>query len=113
MHEPEEQLVEDSVIVARLRPGDLTAAAGGRLRRIRSRLGVDQRQFGDPLRRLPHDLERDVAAHRMPGQREARRRLGQDSARYRAHIVVADVVGDRHRAESPQGRDNRRKDPGR
>ena len=83
-----------------------TAAAGGRLRRIRPRLGVDQRQFCHPLRRLPHDLERDIAAHRMSRQREARRRLGQDPARNRAHTVVADVVGDRHRAKTPQRRDD-------
>jgi len=36
------------------------------LRRIRPRLGIDQRQLRHPLRRLPHDLERDVAAHGSP-----------------------------------------------
>ena len=111
MHEAGKQLVEHGVVFAALRARDLAAAAGGRLRRIRPRLGVDQRQLCHPLRRLPHDLEGDVAAHGMPGQRETRRRLGQDPPRDRAHIVVADVVGDRHRAEPPQGRRDRRVNP--
>ncbi len=106
MHEPDKQLVKHRVIIARLRTRDLTAAAGGRFRRIGPRLGVDQRQFCNPLRRLPHDFERDIAAHGMPRQREARRRFGQDPARNRAHTVVADVVGNRHRAESPQRRNH-------
>ena len=111
MHEARKQFVEHGVIFAGLRARHLAAAARGGLRRIRPRLGVDQRQFCHPLRRLPDDLEGDVAAHRMPGQRETRRRLGQDPPRDRAHIVVADVVGDRHRAEPPQRRDHRREDP--
>jgi hypothetical protein len=53
------------------------------------------------VRRLTHDLEGDVAAHRMAGQGETGRRLGQDPPRDRAHILVADVVGDRHRAKTP------------
>ena len=51
------------------------------LRGFRPRSGVEQRQFGDPLRRLPHDLEGDVAAHRQAGERKARRRRGQNAAR--------------------------------
>ena len=33
-----------------------------------------------PVRRLAHDLEGDVAAHGMAGERKARRRLGEDAA---------------------------------
>jgi len=90
-------------VFAGLRAGDLAATAGRRLRRIGPRLGVHQRQFGDPLRRLPHDFEGDVAAHRMPGQRETRRRLGQDPARdppiLSSRMWLATVTGpNRHNA---------------
>jgi hypothetical protein len=113
MHEARKQFVEDGAIFAGLRAGDLAAAADGGLRRIGARLGIDQRQFCNPIRRLPHDLERDVAAHRMPRQRETRRRLGQDPPRDRAHAVVANVVGHRHGPESPHGGDDRCEYPGR
>ena len=64
--------------------------------------GVKQRQLRHPLRRLPHDLEGDVTAHRQPRERETRRRCGKDAAGDRRHGVVAPVVGDRDRAEPPQ-----------
>jgi len=47
----------------------------------------------------------------MPGEREARRRLGQNPPRDQGHMVVADVVGDRHRAEPPQIRHHGGEDP--
>ena len=56
-------------------------------------------------RRLAHDLESDVAAHRQAGEREARRRRGQNAPGDRRHAVVAGVVGDHDRPEPPQRRD--------
>jgi len=63
-------------------PGDLTAAAA-LASGVSGALGVDQRELCHPLRRLPHDLEGDVAAHRMPGQRKR----GGASARIRRAIA--------------------------
>ncbi len=47
-----------------LRP-NLLASAGG------VEAGVEQGQPVDPMRRAADDLERDPAAHRMAGHREA------------------------------------------
>ena len=44
----------------------LRAACGRGLGGIRTRGSVEQRQPCDPLRRLAHDLEGDVTAHRKP-----------------------------------------------
>jgi hypothetical protein len=66
-----------------------------------ARAGVEERELGDPLRRLTHDLESDIAAHRQTGEREARRSRRQYSARDRGHVVVAGVVGDHDGAEPP------------
>ena len=79
-------------------------AAFGLLRRFRPRPGIQQREFRHALRRLPHDLEGDVTAHRQAGEREARRRGGQDAAGDRRDRVVAGVIGDRHRTKPPQRR---------
>ena len=66
-------------------PGEFDAvpAAFGLFRRLGARTGIEQRQLRDPLRRLPHDLEGDVAAHRQAGERKTRRRGGQNAARDR------------------------------
>src|SRR3546814_14487221 len=42
---------------------------------------------------LPEQLERDVAAHRQPGQGEARRRLGEDGGGDLADRLVTGQVG--------------------
>ena len=55
-----------------------------------------------PLGREPQDGEGDVAAHRQAGERKTRRSFGQDLAGDRVHAVGAAMVGNRHRAESPQ-----------
>jgi hypothetical protein len=55
-----------------------------------------------PLRRLPHDLEGDVAAQRQPGEREAGRRRRQDPAGNGGDAGVAGVVGDRDRPKAPE-----------
>jgi hypothetical protein len=89
----------------------LVLAPGGDFGGIGAGPGVDQRQFGDTFGRLPHDLEGDVTAHRMAGERKARRRLGQDPPGNRSDIVVADVVGDRHRPQPPQGRHHGAENP--
>src|SRR5262249_35231858 len=54
------------------------------------------------LRRVPHDCQSEVAAHREPGEGKARRRGGEDARRDRIHAVVAGVVSHLHRPESPQ-----------
>jgi hypothetical protein len=77
------------------------AAACRQFSRVRPRVAIHQRQPQYPLRRLPHDLQRDVAAHRMSGQRKTRRRLIENSLRDAAHAVVADVVGHHDRANPP------------
>ncbi len=76
----------------------------GLFRSLRPRTGVEERQLRHPLRRLPHDLEGDVTAHRQPREREARRRCGKDAAGNRRHGVVAPMIRDRDRAEPPQRR---------
>jgi len=98
------------VKLALLDARDQSAAARPDLVGIRPRLGVHQRQLRHPVRRLPHDLERDVAAHRVPGQREPRRPLGEDTAGDHRHVVVADVIGDGDRPVAPQGVRHRRVD---
>ena len=50
------------------------------LRRIGARAGVEQRQPRHALRRLPHDLVGDVAAHGESREREPLRRRRQDRA---------------------------------
>jgi len=84
---------------------DLRLAPRGLLRRFGSRRGVEQRGPLDALGRVPHDTQGEVAAHREPGERKARRRGGEDATRDRIHAVVAAVVGHLHRPESPQGGD--------
>ena len=111
MHEARKQFVDHVPILPAPGAFDHAAAASGRLRRVGARLGAHQRQFRDPLGCLPHDLEGDVAAHRMAGEGKARRCLSQDTAGDRPHIVVPDMVGDRDRAAPPQRRDHRGKDP--
>jgi len=70
-------------------------------------VGVEQREPGRSLRGLPHDLERDVAAHREAGEREALGRRREQPRRDRGHRVVARVVGDEDLAPSSQGGDLR------
>ena len=113
VHKARKQLVEHGVILPAPRTLHHAATALGRLRRVRPRLGVDQCEFGDPVRRLAHDLEGDVAAHGMAGEHKARRPLGEDAPGDRPYAVVADVVGDRHRPEPPQRRHDGRENPGR
>jgi hypothetical protein len=71
------------------------------LRGFGARPGIEERELGHALCRLAHDLERDVAAHGQPSEREARRRRGQDSPRDRGNGVVAGVVGHEDRTEAP------------
>ena len=59
---------------------DALAAALRLFRRFRARPGSRSAAW-PPLRRLPHDLQGDVAAHREAGERETRRRGGQNPAR--------------------------------
>jgi len=74
------------------------------LRRLGACAGIEECKLGHPLRRLAHDLERDVAAHRQARERKARRGSAQDAPRDGRHAVVAGMVCNRDRAESPQGR---------
>ncbi|MGY2890778.1 hypothetical protein ACVIHI_007892 [Bradyrhizobium sp. USDA 4524] len=111
MHEARKQLIDHAAILAASSTLDHAAATRGHFRRIGPRLGAHQRQLRNPVRRLPHDLEGDVAAHRVPGERKARRRLGQDPAGDGPHIVVPDMVGDRHRPASPQRRNDGGENP--
>ena len=105
MHKAREKLVEHGAVLAGRGAGHHAAAAGGRLGRIGSGLGIDQRQFCHPIGRLAHDLEGDIAAHRMPGEREARRRLGRIrraiKAIWSSRMWLATVTGpNRQRAGS-------------
>ncbi len=68
------------------------------------RRGIEKREPRHPLRRLPHDLESDVTAHRQPNQREPWRRRGKRPACDRCDAVVARVIGDNHRPEPPKRR---------
>ncbi len=74
---------------------DLRLAPRGLLRRFGPRRGIEQRELGDALGRVPHDGQGEVAAHGKPGERKARRRGGEDAARDRVHAVVAGMVGNR------------------
>ena len=53
MHEALEKLVQHDAVFAALRARHHGSAAGGRLRRIRPGLGIEQRQFCHPFGRLP------------------------------------------------------------
>jgi hypothetical protein len=97
MHHERKHFIDNVVQAAVTGARHPDASAGAGLRRVRPRGGVEQGQLRYPLRRLPHDFEGDVTAHRVTDQREARRRLGQDPPRDGAHVVVADVIGDRNR----------------
>ena len=75
---------------------------------LRREFGADPRiedgELRHALRRLAHDLERDVAAERKAGERKARRRRGENAARNRRHRVIAGVIGHGNRTEPPQRR---------
>jgi hypothetical protein len=72
--------------------------------RIGTRGRVQQREQGDPLSRLPQDLERYNATHRQTDKSESRRGGGEGAAGDSRDGVVATVVGDDHRSELPQRR---------
>ena len=84
--------------------GDLFLSCLCLLRRIRSGARIEQRQGGHPLRRLAHDLEGDVPAHRQAEQSKALRRVGQDRRGDARHAVRLAMVRYHHRAQPPQGR---------
>ena len=83
----------------------------GRLGRVGARPGIEQRELFNTIRRLPDDLERDVAAHRKSRERKTRRRHTKDAPGNRRHGVVAGVIHDRHRSKAPQRRHLRRIEP--
>jgi hypothetical protein len=85
-----------------LRERDLRLASLGLLRRFRPRRGVEQRELRHALRRLLQHGQGDVAAHGEPGERKARRRGSEDTRRDRIHVLVAGMVGDHDRSESPE-----------
>ena len=88
VHEPRQEGTHHGVEVAR-RLRDRGAAHGGLLGRVGPGAGVEQGERGDALRRLPHDLQRQVAAHRQAGQGEASgRRLRERGRGQRGHRVV-------------------------
>ena len=84
MHIERKSEFRDLRIAAVLGHRHQDAAPLGLLRRVRPRPGIEQRQFGDALRRLAHDLEGDVAAHRQPG----RAKRGGAAARIRRAIAA-------------------------
>jgi hypothetical protein len=49
-----------------------------------TRTGIEERELGDALRCLAHELEGDVTAHGEPGERKAR--LGSSERRYREKV---------------------------
>ena len=69
----------------------------GHLGQVGTRAGIEQRQPGDAFRRLAHDFQGDIAAHRQAGERKAWRRRCQNAPRDRGHAVIAGMVGDNHR----------------
>jgi len=70
-----------------------------------ARAGIEERELGDALWCLAHELEGDVTAHGEPGERKARWRGGKNTPRDRGDGVVTGMVGDEDRAEAPQRRD--------
>ena len=74
----------------------------GLLRGLGTRAGVEKRKLDHSLRRLAHDFESDVAAHRQSRERKPGRRCGQNAPRNRRHAVVASMVGNRDWPEPPQ-----------
>ena len=86
------------------RPADCSGSVG-------PRRSVKQRELGNPLGRLPQHGEGDVAAHRQAGERETRRRIGEDARGDRRHVGVAPVIGDGNRPKRPKRRDLRRIKP--
>jgi hypothetical protein len=104
VHEHREQPVGDLGKPAALRKRDQRPAPLRPLGGVRPRAGVEQRQARDALRRFEQHRERDVAAHRQPGEREARRRRREDARRDGVHGLIVAVVRDGHRPESPERR---------
>jgi hypothetical protein len=65
--------IGDFGIAPALGEGDDSLAPLRLFRRFATRADVEKRELGDPLRRLTHNLESNVATHRQAGEREARR----------------------------------------
>src|SRR5439155_4730059 len=61
---------------------------------ISVRRGVEQRQAGDPVRRLTHDLLGDVAAHRQAGEREVFGHLAEHGGGHPEDRIVAREIAD-------------------
>jgi hypothetical protein len=71
-------------------------------RRLGAGAGIEKRKLCHPVRRLAHDFEGDIAAHRQPDERKARRRRRHDAPCDGGHAVIAGMVCDHHRAEPPK-----------
>jgi len=61
-------------------------------RRQRAVTGIEEREVGNAIRRLPENLERDAAAHRVAGDSEMFRSLCDDAARHRGKRVERAVI---------------------
>ena len=72
------------------------------LRRIRAWTGVQKCQLRNALRGLPHDLERDISAHRQAYQDESGRCRGENPLCNGAHAIIARVIRDCHGSQPPQ-----------
>lgn len=90
---------------------DLIAVSLRLLGDVGARGGVEQGECRHPLRRMPHDPERDVSAERMAREREARRGIGQDAAHDLSDRIRARRVGNGDRPRLPQRRHLRRAEP--
>jgi hypothetical protein len=79
MKQPWCQLAENRFQLAGLDPGDGRAPTLALFRRVRAGGRVQKGEANYAIRRAPHDLEGDLAAHGQTREREARRRIGEDS----------------------------------
>ena len=102
MHQPREQRIDHLLEAPLHRQLHLRAPRGTRFRGVGPRHRVQQRQFQHPLRRLAHDLEGQVAAHRQADEREARRGALQHARRHARHVLIAGVIGDHDGTVTPQ-----------
>ena len=81
------------------------SSVSGRARR------VEEREARHPARRLPQNLQGDIAPHRMPQEREPLRRLGQQAGRDGGDRAVPAVLRDQNRPLVLEGGDLGLEDP--
>ena len=94
MHKLRQQPRRDALELPAAGQRHQPAAPARLVRRIGPGRGIEQRQPGDPARRLAQHLEGQIATHRQPGQGEAGRRRRQGPGGHRRQGVVERHIRD-------------------